>query len=101
MKCRIYKNEPTSEQRKALKAECVKEFNKLLSEYNYQVAVQVLYILRFDYGFGQERLNKFAEKLSQMQINLENTYEMGEDNTWWLCEHKLKESGIDLERILK
>ncbi len=63
MKCRLYKNEPTIAQRKALKAECVKEFNELLSRYNHQVAAQILYILRFDYGFGQERLEKFADKL--------------------------------------
>lgn len=101
MKCRLYKNEPSSAQRKVLKAECVKEFNELLSRYNHQVAAQILYILRFDYGFGQERLEKFADKLKQMQIDLEDKYEMGEDCTWWVCEQKLKDSGIDLERILK
>jgi hypothetical protein len=101
MKCRLYKNEPTSAQRKALRAECVKEFNELLSRYNHQVAAQILYILRFDYGFGQERLEKFADKLKQMQIDLEDKYEMGEDCTWWLCEQKLKESGIDVEGLLK
>ena len=101
MKCRLYKNEPTSAQRKALKAECVKEFNELLSRYNHQVAAQILYILRFDYGFGQKRLEKFADKLKQMQIDLEDKYEMGEDCTWWLCEQKLIESGIDVKELLK
>ena len=101
MKCRLYKNEPSSAQKKALKAECVKEFNELLSRYNHQVAAQILYILRFDYGFGQERLEKFADKLKQMQIDLEDKYEMGEDCTWWLCEQKLIESGIDVKELLK
>nr|DAP69817.1 MAG TPA: hypothetical protein [Caudoviricetes sp.] len=101
MKCRLYKNEPTSAQRKALKSECVKEFNELLNRYNHQVAAQILYILRFDYGFGQERLEKFADKLKQMQIDLEDKYEMGEDCTWWLCEQKLIESGIDVKELLK
>ena len=100
MKCRLYKNEPTSAQRKALKAECVKEFNELLSRYNHQVAAQILYILRFDYGFGQGRLEKFADKLKKMQIYLEDKYEMGEDCTWWLCEQKLIESGIDVKELL-
>ena len=101
MKCRLYKNEPTSAQRKALRAECVKEFNELLSRYNHQVAAQILYILRFDYGFGQKRLEKFADKLKKMQIDLEDKYEMGEDCTWWLCEQKLIESGIDVKELLK
>ena len=101
MKCRLYKNEPTSAQRKALRAECVKEFNELLSRYNHQVAAQILYILRFDYGFGQKRLEKFADKLKKMQIDLEDKYEIGEDCTWWLCEQKLIESGIDVKELLK
>lgn len=101
MKVRLNKEQPTSAQRKALRAECVKEFNELLSRYNHQVAAQILYILRFDYGFGQERLEKFADKLKQMQIGLEDKYEMGEDCTWWLCEQKLIESGIDVKELLK
>ena len=101
MKVRINKEQPTSAQRKALRAECVKEFNELLSRYNHQVAAQILYILRFDYGFGQKRLEKFADKLKKMQIDLEDKYEMGEDCTWWLCEQKLIESGIDVKELLK
>lgn len=101
MKCRLYKNEPTSAQRKALRAECVKEFDRLLEKYNKQVAVQILYLLHTDYGFGNERLTKFADKLKQMQIDLEDKYEMGGDCTWWLCEQKLKESGINVEEILE
>lgn len=101
MKCRIHNNQPNAAQRKALRAECVKEFDKLLELYNKQVALQVLYILRFDYGFGQERLQKFADKLKNAQIDLEDKYEMGGDCTWWLCEQKLKESGINVEEILK
>lgn len=69
MKCRIYNNQPNAAQMKVLRAECVKEFDKLLSLYNREVALQVLYILRFDFGFGQERLKKFADKLAEMQNN--------------------------------
>ncbi len=101
MKVRLNKEQPTSAQRKVLKAECEKEFLKLLGRFNHQVAVQILYILRFDYGFGQERLEKFADRLKQMQIDLEDRYEMGEDCTWWLCEQKLIESGIDVKELLK
>ena len=100
MKVRLNKEQPTSAQRKALKAECVKEFDNLLKKFNHQVAVQILYLLHTDYGFGNERLTKFAHKLKEMQIDLEDRYEMGRDSTWWLCEHKLKENGIDVEGIL-
>lgn len=100
MKVRINNNQPNAAQRKALRAECVKEFDRLLEKYNRQVAVQILYLLHTDYGFGNERLAKFADKLKQMQIDLEDKYEMGNDCMWWVCEQKLKESGIDVERLL-
>lgn len=100
MRVRINNNQPTATQRKVLRQECVKEFDKLLAEYNRQVAVQILYLLHTDYGFGNERLAKFADKLKQMQIDLEDKYEMGNDCMWWVCEQKLKESGIDVERLL-
>ena len=101
MKCRIHKNEPNSAQRRALKQEVAKEFNKLLERYNRQVAAQILYVLRFEYGFGQQRLQKFADKLATMQINMEYTYELPEDDTPWLCEQKLIESGINIDKLFK
>ena len=100
MRVRINNNTPNASQRKALRQECVKEFDRLLEKYNRQVAVQILYLLHTDYGFGNERLAKFADKLKQMQIDLEDKYEMGNDCMWWLCEQKLKESGINVERLL-
>ena len=100
MKCRLYKNEPTATQRKALRQECVKEFDKLLSDYNRQVALQVLYILHFDYGFGQQRLQKFADKLSEMQIKTVDRYEVEDGDVPDICYIKLKDDGIDIEKIL-
>ena len=98
MKCRLDK--PTQKQEKIIKGECKKEFERLLSKYNHEAAIQVLHILRFDYGFGQKRLEEFAEKLSKMQIDLEDKYEMGESCNWWICEKQLKDSGINLDKIL-
>lgn len=101
MKVRITKNEPTSAQKRALRQECVKEFDKLLDHYNHNVAMQVLHILRFDFGFGQQRLQRFAEKLAEMQKNQRERYEMTDDDTPWLCEQQLQESGINLDGLLK
>lgn len=72
MKCRIHKNEPNSAQRRALKQEVAKEFNKLLERYNRDAS---------------------------MQINMEYTYELPEDDTPFLCELKLRESGIDVDKL--
>ena len=81
MKVRINNNQPNAAQRKALRAECVKEFDKLLADYNRQVALQVLYILRFDFGFGQERLRRFSEKMKEIQPQLEKLQKKYQNKT--------------------
>lgn len=101
MKVRINNNQPNAAQRKALRAECVKEFDKLLADYNRQVALQVLYILRFDYGFGQERLKRFSDRLAEMQITTIDRYEATDGDVPAICEIKLRESGINVEELLK
>ena len=101
MKVRINSNKPTATQRKALREECVKEFDKLLANYNQQAAIQILHILRFDYGFGQERLNKFADKLNEMQIKTMERYEVKDDDIPNICEIKLRDSGIDIDNFFK
>ena len=100
MKCRIHNNQPNAAQRKVLRAECVKEFDKLLAEFNREVALQVLYILRFDFGFGQDRLKKFADKLAEMQNNTVHRYEVKDGEIPDICEIKLRDSGIDMDKIL-
>ena len=101
MKVRIRNNEPTAEQRKALKQECIKEFDKLLEGFNRQTALQILFILRFDFGFGQERLKRFADRLSEMQKNVVDRYEVIEGDIPDICEIKLRDSGIDVGAILE
>ena len=101
MKVRINYNKPTATQRKALRQECVKEFDKLLELYNKQVALQVLYILRFDFGWGQKRLKQFSDKLAEMQIKTIDRYEANDGEVPDICEIKLRESGINIEEIFK
>lgn len=100
MRVRLYNNQPNAKQKEVLRKECVKEFDKLLELYNRQVALQVLYILRFNFGFGQERLKKFADKLAEMQNNTVHRYEVKDGEIPDICEIKLRESGIDVDKIL-
>ena len=100
MRVRINNNQPNAEQRKALKQEVAKEFGKLLELYNHDTAMQVLHILHFDFGFGQSRLQKFADKLTEIQANQKERYELSDSDTPWLCEKQLKESGIDTDSLI-
>jgi galactokinase len=79
--------------------ECVKEFDKLLSTYNKQVALQVLHILRFDFGWGQQRLKQFSDKLAEMQIKTISKYEATDEEVPDICEIQLRDSGINLEEF--
>ena len=101
MKVRINNNKPTATQRKALRQECVKEFDKLLATYNKQVALQVLHILRFDFGWGQQRLKKFSDRLAEMQIKTIDKYVATDGEVPDICEIQLRESGINIDEFLK
>ena len=101
MKVRLNKQEPTATQRQALKKEVAKEFNKWLGRYNHDTAIQVLHILHFDFGFGQARLQKFADKLNEMQLEQRHRYEMPDEDIPFICEKQLQDDGIDLVELLK
>ena len=101
MKVRINNNTLNAAQRRALRRECINEFDGLLALYNRQVALQVLYILRFDYGFGQQRLEQFSKRLSEMQIETIDRYDAIDEDVPDICEIKLRDSGIDVKKILE
>ena len=101
MKVRITNNQPNSAQRKILRQECIKQFDEYLSLYNREVALQVLHILRFDFNFGQERLQKFSDKLAEMQIKTISKYEATDGEVADICEIQLRNSGIDVKELLK
>lgn len=101
MKVRITNNQPNSAQRKALKQECVKQFDKLLPLYNKQVALQVLHILRFEFGFGQQRLKQFSDRLAEMQIKTIEKYAATDEEVPDICEIQLRDSGINVDELFK
>lgn len=100
MRVRINK-EPTAKQKEIVRAECKKEFLRHLDKYNHDTAMQVIHILHFDFGFGQKRLQQFADRLLEMQIKQKERYELPDSDTPWLCEKQLIEDGINVEELLK
>lgn len=98
---RITKNQPNAAQRKVLKAECVKEFDTLLENFNHDVMVQLLYLFHFKYGFGQKRLKQLNKDIAQALEGLHARYELSVNDTAWLCEKKLAEDGINIDELLK
>ncbi len=69
---------------------------KQLKVLHKEATLQILHILRFDYGWGQKRLKEFFDKLSNMQLKTIARYEVLDKDVPSICKIKLRDSGIDL-----
>lgn len=97
MKARI----PGGNLSRSVKEDIAKQFQKLLDRYNYDAALQVLHILHFEFGFGEQRLQKFADCLTQMQKDQKERYELDDEDTPWICAEQLRRDGIDIQKIIR
>lgn len=100
MRVRI-NNHLNAKQKKALKEECSKQFDEHLEYYNRIVALQIMHILHFDYGFGEKRLYQFFVKLKQMQARNIERYDVIDDDVPDICEIQLRDAGIDFNKIFE
>ena len=96
MKVRI-NPKPNEAQKEIIK----KEFDKLLDNFNHDTFVQIAHYFHFERGFGQKRLEDLIKGLRTALSKIHSRYELNEVDTTWICELKLKEDGIDVERLLK
>jgi hypothetical protein len=99
MRVRLGK-EPTNKQKEIVRQECIKEFDLLLANLNRDVCIQILHMFRFKRGYGKKRLIALANDLKEVLDTIHSRYEMKESDTVWICEKKLRESGIDVDEIL-
>ena len=78
------------------------ELCKIAAEYNRananEIDAMVLWILHQEFGFGPSRLRRFHKLFQDGIENLARHYEMDAViDAPWLCNHKLKEYGVDIE----
>ena len=99
MKCHVPKL--TAKEMKAVREECQRQFDELLEGYNRQVVLQLLHVLHFEYGYGQQRLETFARRLKEMQTGMRSRYELSEGDTAWLCEQQLRADHINVDTLLE
>ena len=102
MKARCWKGNPygadlSSKERKALDKEIRRQIIELDKQHSDDVDSMVLYTLHTRFGFGKKRLRQFYEALLQEHDKLVHHYDMPDDYPW-LCKHKLKEIGVDIEQ---
>lgn len=88
----------TSIERKTMDKEILKQITVLNDKNNLEISAMCLYILHEEFGFGTIRLERFFKKFDEEITALSKRYDMNETDEAWLCTHKLKEYGIDINK---
>lgn len=101
MRVRINNNQPNAQQKKILMEECVRQFDALTKNFEYDVNTKIFYLFHFKYGFGLKRLVQLSKDMKEVFDGLHSRYELPEGEDIWLCKKKLKEDGIDVDELLK
>ena len=94
----------TKEERKAMNSEIRRNCVDICNKYELDYDTMMIYILHFGYGCGNKRLLEFHKMLVKERNELKQWY--GADNTqedsdihFFAMRQKLKEKGIDVEKI--
>ncbi len=84
------------------KAAMDREIKRQLAEYDrahaLEIDAMVLWVLHDKFGFGKTRLKKFFDEFAGAVDELLEWYEMDTSDQSWICTHKLKEIGVDVEQ---
>lgn len=86
----------TASQQKAMRDEINRQIIEADRKFALDFDAMVLYTLHLHLGFGKKRLYRFYKAFIQQHEELIKYYEMPDDYAW-LCRHKLKEIGVDIE----
>jgi hypothetical protein len=68
------------------------------AKYTNDFDAMVLYTLHVHLGFGKKRLRRFYDAFITEHQRLRQHYEMPEDDVPWLCDHILKQIGVDVKQ---
>ena len=91
----------TVAEKKALRIELLKEQAEINRQNWTEIDAIFLWWLHEKLGFGPKRLKEFYQDFGPAFRELNERYEMGEEESPWLCTHKLKEIGVNLEEWAK
>lgn len=90
----------TKSQKAAINQEVRKQYAEVTKQWDSDYEAMMLWILHECYGFGKKRLLEFRKVFMQEAKNLRDFYEMPEDPAY-PAKAKLKEIGIDVDRLLE
>lgn len=95
---KVYGVTLTTTERKAMNIEIQKQLAEYTRKHAIELDAMFLWYLHEEFGFGIKRLKKVHDEFMLKVKELCQKYEMtDEGDDVWLCTHKLKEYGIDIE----
>ena len=94
----------TKEERKAMDSEIRKRCVEICNQFELDYDTMAIYILHFYYGFGEKRIREYHKRLVQERAELKEWYsaDYGQEDSdihFFVMRQKLKEKGIDVEKI--
>lgn len=95
---KVYGAVLTAAERKAMDIEINRQIAEADRRHTDEIDALILWLLHEKFGFGMKRLRRFYELFQTEFDALIKRYEMDDSDTVWLCTHKLKEYGLDIEQ---
>ena len=95
----IFGAELTAAERKALDMEIKRQLAEYDTKHKNELQALILWQLHEQLGFGAVRLRRFYDNFDREMDALINRYELDESDNVWICTEKLKEIGVDIERM--
>lgn len=94
----IFGVELNTAEEKALEMEVRRELAEYDRKHKLELISVILWQLHIQLGLGPQRLKEFYDNFDPALEALISRYELEETDDIWLCTHKLKEYGIDVEK---
>ena len=91
----------TAAERKAMNLEIQRQLAEYDLKHELEIEALILWTLHDQFGFGPKRLKRFWDGFNSALKALVSRYELEDTDDIWLCTHKLKEIGVDLENWSK
>ena len=88
----------TASEKKAMDMEIQRQIANYTLMHNRELEAMILWTLHENFGFGPKRLKRFSNKFVVAVEILVHNYELDNSDDAWICTHKLKAYGVDLEQ---
>ena len=91
----------TAKERRKLVQEIRTECVNQTRGYEVQLDAVTLFVLHTEFGFGKQRLQKFYDALFKKRREMQERFQMPDEDDDYAIFHFLMEDGIDVEQMYK